>query len=132
MNFAGDAAVCPDMARANHSCRPNAGRWWQYIHFFITTYYSTSEFVTRVWSGEQVLVVMYVVEAGEEVINILYNIEIIYIIYHMQVTINYLDMEQEGADTRETRRDYLRTSYGFCCTCRACTLQVTPQPSLYF
>ena len=71
---------------------------------------------------------MYVVEAGEEVI-IIYNMEnicSIYIIYHLQVTINYLDMEQEGADTRETRRDYLRTSYGFCCTCRACTLQVTP------
>ena len=78
--------------------------------------------------------VMYVVEAGEEV-TIIYNMEkicSIYIIYHLQVTINYLDMEQEGADTRETRRDYLRTSYGFCCTCRACTLQVVPQPSLYF
>ena len=49
MNFAGDAAVCPDMARANHSCGPNAGRRWQYLyylfhnnifvlHFLITTY----------------------------------------------------------------------------------------------
>ena len=90
MNFAGDAAVCPDMARANHSCKPNAGRWWQFLHFFIKNtssllhkkYCSCSEFVTRVWSGEQVLVVMYVVEAGEEVTNIIYNIEIMYIIYH--------------------------------------------------
>ena len=97
MNFAGDAAVCPAMARANHSCRPNAGRRWQYLQFFntnifvlhfsiITTYCSSSEFVTRVWSGEQVLVVMYVVEAGEEVTNIIYhmkNICSIYIIYNI-------------------------------------------------
>ena len=81
MNFAGDAAVCPDMARANHSCRPNAGRWWQFLHFFNTNIFvlhffitTCSEFVTRVWTGEQVLVVMYIVEAGEEVI-IIYNIE---------------------------------------------------------
>jgi len=87
MNYAGDACVCPDMAKANHSCRPNA------------------EFVTRASDGKQVLVAMYVVEAGEE------------------VTINYLDMAEEGADTRDTRRTYLRTSYGFCCFCRACTLQ---------
>ena len=39
--------------------------------------------MTRVWSGEQVLVVMYVVEAGEEVTNIIYNIESIYIIYNI-------------------------------------------------
>ena len=39
--------------------------------------------MTRVWSGEQVLVVMYVVEAGEEVTSIIYNIENIYIIYNI-------------------------------------------------
>ena len=51
------------------------------LHFFITT---CSEFVTRVWSGEQVLVVMYVVEAGEEVIITYHNMKNIcniYIIY---------------------------------------------------
>ena len=42
--------------------------------------------MTRVWSGEQVLVVMYVVEAGEEVTNIIYNMDNIcniYIIYNI-------------------------------------------------
>ena len=55
------------------------------LHFFITLYGSSSEFVTRVWSGEQVLVVMYVVEAGEEV-TIIYNMDNIcniYIIYNI-------------------------------------------------
>ena len=40
--------------------------------------------MTRVWSGEQVLVVMYVVEAGEEVIITYHNMKNIcniYIIY---------------------------------------------------
>ena len=51
------------------------------LHYFIRT--SCSEFVTRVWSGEQVLVVMYVmVEAGEEVI-ITHHLENIYIIYNI-------------------------------------------------
>lgn len=45
----GDVCVCPVMARANHSCRPNA------------------EFVSRVDLGKMELRAMYVIEAGEEV-----------------------------------------------------------------
>jgi len=49
MNYDGDAALCPMMARANHSCRPNA------------------EFTTRRDLGHQRLVVMYNVKKGEEI-----------------------------------------------------------------
>merc|ERR1712059_236438 len=42
--------VCPIMARANHSCRPNA------------------EFVDRVDLGMNELRAMYVIEAGDEVV----------------------------------------------------------------
>lgn len=49
MNFDGDAAVCPTMARANHSCRPNA------------------EFISRPDLDKMMLVTMYVIEAGQEV-----------------------------------------------------------------
>lgn len=87
MSWEEDVVVCPLMARANHSCRPNA------------------EFVARVDKGVNQLRAMYVIEAGEE------------------VNINYLPMAEEGGDVRDVRRAYLRTSYGFQCTCRACTLQ---------
>jgi len=87
MSWEEDVVVCPLMARANHSCRPNA------------------EFVARVDKGVNELRAMYVIEAGEE------------------VTINYLPMAEEGGEVREVRQKYLRKSYGFQCTCRACTLQ---------
>jgi len=87
MSWEADVVVCPLMARANHSCRPNA------------------EFVARIDKGVNELRAMYVIEAGEE------------------VTINYLPMAEEGGEVREVRQKYLRTSYGFQCTCRACTLQ---------
>ena len=84
----GDAALFPQMAMANHSCRPNA------------------EFVDRTDIGQQLLVVIYVIEAGEE------------------ININYLPMEDEGTDTKEVRQEFLRRFYGFQCCCKACTLQV--------
>jgi len=87
MSWEENVVVCPLMARANHSCRPNA------------------EFVARVDKGVNELRAMYVIEAGEE------------------VNINYLPMAEEGGEVREVRQKYLRTSYGFQCTCRACTLQ---------
>jgi len=87
MSWEEDVVVCPLMARANHSCRPNA------------------EFVARVDKGVNELRAMYVIEPGEE------------------VNINYLPMAEEGGEVREVRQKYLRTSYGFQCTCRACTLQ---------
>jgi len=87
MSWEEDVVVCPLMARANHSCRPNA------------------EFVARLDKGVQELRAMYVIEPGEE------------------VNINYLPMAEEGGEVREVRQKYLRTSYGFQCTCRACTLQ---------
>jgi len=49
MNYDGDACLCPVMARANHSCRPNA------------------EFTTRRDLGHQRLVAMYNVKKGEEI-----------------------------------------------------------------
>jgi len=87
MSWEEDVVVCPLMARANHSCRPNA------------------EFVARIDKDVNELRAMYVIEAGEE------------------VTINYLPMAEEGGEVREVRQRYLRTCYGFHCTCRACTLQ---------
>ena len=85
----GDAALFPQMAMANHSCRPNA------------------EFVDRTDIGQQLLVVIYVIEAGEE------------------ISINYMPMEDEGTDTKEVRQEFLRRFYGFMCCCQACTLQVS-------
>eukprot|EP00092_Neocalanus_flemingeri_P070646 GFUD01086735.1.p1 GENE.GFUD01086735.1~~GFUD01086735.1.p1 ORF type:complete len:354 (-),score=82.93 GFUD01086735.1:105-1166(-) len=87
MHFEGDACLCPIMARANHSCRPN------------------SEFITRADIGTQHLMANYIINPGEE------------------ITINYMAMADEGADTKETRQAYLREWYGFQCTCRACTYQ---------
>jgi len=87
MNYGGDAALFPQMAMANHSCRPNA------------------EFVDRTDIGQQLLVVIYVIEAGEE------------------ISINYMPMEDEGTDTKEVRQEFLRRFYGFQCCCKACTLQ---------
>jgi len=87
MNYDGDAVLCPVMARANHSCVPNA------------------EFITRRDQGEQRLVTIYPIKAGEE------------------VTINYMSMKEEGTEMGEARREYLRKWYKFQCLCRACTLQ---------
>lgn len=86
MNYDGDAVLCPVMARANHSCRPNA------------------EFVTRKDLGIQHLVTMYLIKEGEEVL------------------INYMAQKDEGSETRDVRRSYLREWYDFQCLCRACTL----------
>ena len=88
MNYAGDAALCPDIARANHSCRPNA------------------EFICRPDLGKMLLVVMYVVEPGQE------------------ININYMPMTEEGTDSRDVRQAFLRKWYGFQCLCSACTLAV--------
>ena len=88
MNYAGDAALCPDIARANHSCRPNA------------------EFICRPDLGKMMLVVMYVVEPGQE------------------ININYMAMSDEGTDSRDIRQAFLRKWYGFQCLCSACTLTV--------
>ena len=52
---------------------------------------------------------MYIIEAGEE------------------VTLNYMAMAEEGSEVREVRQEYLRRLYGFQCTCKACTLQVSRQ-----
>ena len=49
MSFGEDAVLCPIMARANHSCRPNA------------------EFVTRKDLGVNHLRAIYTIEQGEEV-----------------------------------------------------------------
>lgn len=49
MNYDGDAALFPIMARANHSCKPNA------------------EFTTRRDLGRQRLIAMYNVKRGEEI-----------------------------------------------------------------
>jgi len=49
MYWGEDIAVCPVMARTNHSCRPNA------------------EFLPRIGLGVNELRAMYVIEAGEEV-----------------------------------------------------------------
>lgn len=87
MTYEDDAILCPRMARANHSCRPNA------------------EFISRPDLVEQHLVTNYMIKEGEE------------------ITINYMSQAEEGSDTKETRQAYLRTSYGFQCTCKACTLQ---------
>jgi len=87
MDFDGDAAICPIIARANHSCRPNA------------------EFVTRSDLGKQLLVAMYVIQEGEE------------------ICINYMDMKEEGTDTRDVRQEKLIETWGFRCCCFACTLQ---------
>ena len=88
MDFDGDAAICPMIARANHSCRPNA------------------EFVTRSDLGKKLLVAMYVIQEGEE------------------ICINYMDMKEEGTDTRDVRQEKLIETWGFRCCCFACTLQV--------
>lgn len=87
MHFEEDAALCPVMARANHSCRAN------------------SEFITRADLGMQRLIANYIIKPGEE------------------ITINYMAMGEEGSDVKDTRQAYLRRTYGFHCTCRACTLQ---------
>jgi len=87
MTFDGDAVLCPVMARANHSCVPNA------------------EFVTRRDKGEQRLITIYPIKAGEEVM------------------INYMAARDEGSETRDMRRQYLREWYKFQCLCKACTLQ---------
>lgn len=87
MNYGGDAALFPKMAMANHSCRPNA------------------EFIDRTDIGLQLLVVIYVIEAGDE------------------ICINYMSMDDEGCDSKEVRQEYLRRYYGFMCCCQACTLQ---------
>ena len=60
-------------------------------------------------SGRNELRATYVIEAGDE------------------VTINYMAMAEEGSDVREVRQEYLRRLYGFQCTCKACTLQVSYQ-----
>ncbi len=49
MDFGGDAALFPDMARANHSCAPNA------------------DFVSRLGRGVQDLVATRDIKAGEEI-----------------------------------------------------------------
>jgi len=49
MDWDGDICVCPTMARANHSCRPNA------------------DFYTRIDLGEQRLVAISMIEEGEEI-----------------------------------------------------------------
>lgn len=49
MTYEDDAVLCPLMARANHSCRPNA------------------EFISRPDLGEQHLVTNYVINKGEEI-----------------------------------------------------------------
>lgn len=67
-----------------------------------------SEFITRADLGKrgtQHLMANYIINQGEE------------------ITINYMAMENEGSDSRETRQAYLREFYCFQCTCRACTLQ---------
>ena len=65
-----------------------------------------AEFIDRTDIGLQLLVVIYVIEAGDE------------------ICINYMPMEDEGCDNREVRQEYLRRYYGFQCCCKACTLQV--------
>ena len=65
----GDAALFPNMAMANHLCQPNA------------------EFIDRTDIGLQLLVVIYVIEAGDE------------------ICINYMPMEDEGCDNRAGRSD---------------------------
>jgi len=49
MTYGDDAVLCPTMARANHSCRPNA------------------EFIARPDLGEQHLVTNYMIKEGEEI-----------------------------------------------------------------
>jgi len=49
MTYEDDAAICPTMARANHSCRPN------------------SEFVARVDLGVQHLTANYIINPGDEI-----------------------------------------------------------------
>ena len=75
------------MAMANHSCRPNA------------------EFIDRTDIGLQLLVVIYVIEAGDE------------------ICINYMSMEDESCDTKVVRQEYLSRYYGFLCLCQACALK---------
>jgi len=87
MDYAGDAALCPTIAMANHSCRPNA------------------EFVSRPDLGKQLLVTMYVIEAGEE------------------ICINYMAMTGEATEVADVRQAYLRKWYGFQCCCKVCTLK---------
>jgi len=87
MTYGEDAAICPTIAMANHSCKPNA------------------EFVTRADLGKQLLVTMYIIEAGEE------------------ICINYMAMTEEATEAVEVRQAYLRKFYGFQCCCRACVLK---------
>jgi len=87
MTYGDDAAICPTIAMANHSCKPNA------------------EFVTRADLGKQLLVTMYIIEAGEE------------------ICINYMAMTEEATEAVEVRQAYLRKFYGFQCCCRACVLK---------
>ena len=89
-----DAVICPKMARANHSCRPNA------------------EFVSRLDLDEQHLVTIYPIAEGEE------------------ITINYMDMDEEGTETTKARQSYLRNSYKFQCSCEACETQVGQREKL--
>ena len=89
MDFGGDAAVLPTMARVNHSCQPNA------------------EFVTDQGKEFQKLVAIGIIDKDEE------------------ITINYLPMEEEGTDIREIRQRFLRTHYGFTCSCRCCSKEAT-------
>lgn len=84
MNFNGDAGLFPIIARANHACRPNA------------------DFVSRPQIGQQDLVAVRNIQAGEE------------------ICISYLPASETGSDIRETRKEYLRFWYGFECTCEAC------------
>jgi hypothetical protein len=87
MDWDGDVCLCPTMARANHSCRPN------------------TDFYTRQDLGEQRLVAISVIEKGAE------------------ITISYLPSADEGTDIRSRRQAYLRSFWGFQCTCLECTLQ---------
>ena len=89
MNFGGDAAIFPQMARVNHSCQPNA------------------EFVTDDIRKIQKLVAIDIIDKDEE------------------ITINYLPMEEEGTDRREIRQRFLRTHYGFTCSCSCCSKEAT-------
>lgn len=87
MNYGGEAGLFPVMARANHSCCPNA------------------DFVSRTDLGVQLLVATAAIAAGEEVF------------------ISYLPQCEEGSDVRKVRQNYLKTYYGFRCTCAVCAMK---------
>ena len=124
MNYGGEAGLFPVMARANHSCCPNAdfvsrtdlGEHVQFVQCYeilchqlrqLSTDCNRETICIIACPGVQLLVATAAITVGEEVF------------------ISYLPQCQEGSDVRKVRQNYLKTYYGFRCTCAVCAMKVS-------